>query len=65
MKLNVTQKLLMTLALLMLATSVAWADYTGYTKNYVTADGLIFRRQFTDEDPSGSTCVLIRPSEGN
>ena len=65
MKLNVTQKLVMTLALWMLATSVAWADYTGYTKNYVTADGLIFRRQFTDEDPSGSTCVLIRPSDGN
>ena len=65
MKLNVTQKLVMTLALWMLATTAAWADYTGYTRNYVTADGLIFRRQFTDEDPSGSTCVLIRPSEGN
>jgi hypothetical protein len=65
MKLNVTQKLVMTLALWMLATTAAWADYTGYTRNYVTANGLIFKRQFTEEDPSGSTCVLIRPSEGN
>ena len=65
MKLNVTQKLVMTLALWMLATTAAWADYTGYTRNYVTANGLIFKRQFTEEDPSGSTCVLIRPSKGN
>ncbi len=64
MKLNVTQKLMMTLALLMLATSVAWADYTGYSKDYISADGLVFKRQFID-DPTGSTCILIRPSKNN
>ena len=65
MKLNVTQKLFMTLALWMLATSAAWADYVGYTKDYIASDGLVFRRQFTAEDPTGSTCVLVRPSKNN
>ena len=65
MKLNVTQKLFMTLALCLLASTAAWADYKGYTKNYVSADGLVFQRQFTAEDPTGSTCVLIKPSADN
>ena len=65
MKLNVTQKLFMTLALCLLASTAAWADYKGYTKNYVSADGLVFQRQFTAEDPTGSTCVLIKPSANN
>ena len=65
MKLNLTQKLFMTLALCLLASTAAWADYKGYTKNYVSADGLVFQRQFTAEDPTGSTCVLIKPSANN
>lgn len=53
-------KLIVTLALCMLATSTAWADYVGYTKVYVSVGGLVFQRQFTD-DPTGSTCVLVKP----
>ena len=37
------------------------AEYEGYTKNYVYVDGLVFKRQFTTDDPTGSTCVLIKP----
>ena len=65
MEKSVSKKLFLTLALVMLATSAAWADYIGYTKDYITSDGLVFRRQFTAEDPTGSTCILVRPSKNN
>ena len=64
MKLNVTQKLFMTLALWMLATSVAWANYIGYTHDYIEANGLVFRRLYA-EDPTGQTCTLVKPSKNN
>ena len=65
MKQNLTKQLFMTLALLMLATSAAWAQITGYSRVYIETNGLVFKRLFTDADPTGSTCVLVKPSPNN
>ena len=64
MKQNLSQKLFMTLALVMLATSVAWANYIGYTQDYIEANGLVFRRLYA-EDPTGQTCTLVKPNKNN
>ena len=61
-----SQKLFVTLALVMLTATATWAEnHEGWSSEYRTANGLTFHRNFTSDDPAGKTLTLIRAKENN